>query len=467
MSIQIQWRRGTTAQHNVFTGALGEVTVDTDKDTIVVHDGSTVGGFPLARESQMAALSGNVYTKEESNTSLALKVDKLIGKGLSTEDYSTAEKTKLDGLSNYTKPSSEPISYITDLQTALDAKATTTALNTEKGRIDAMLLAADANADTFAEVVTLVNSIDTTNDQAFAGYVLSNDARSATIEGNVTNLTSSKADKATTYTKSETDAKIIELSPATDISGKADKATTLDGYGITDAYTKTASDTSLALKVDKVAGKQLSTEDYSTAEKSKLAGIAASANNYSLPVANASVLGGVKAGANVTIDVNGVISASSSGGMVLGTSVSATGTSIDFTGIPSWAIRITVMFNGVSLSGASDLLIKLGTSSGIVSSGYISTSGGTFNAGVTALSSTVGLIVYIGGSTRTLSGLATLTKLTNNTWVSSHSGKIATINVCVGGGNVVLPSILDRVRITTVNGTDSLDAGQINIMYEG
>lgn len=53
MSTQIQWRRGTTAQHSVFTGALGEVTVDTDKDTLVVHDNSTVGGFPLARESAL------------------------------------------------------------------------------------------------------------------------------------------------------------------------------------------------------------------------------------------------------------------------------------------------------------------------------------------------------------------------------------------------------------------------------
>ena len=48
MATQIQRRRGTTAQHSTFTGALGELTVDTDKKTVVVHDGSTAGGFPLA-----------------------------------------------------------------------------------------------------------------------------------------------------------------------------------------------------------------------------------------------------------------------------------------------------------------------------------------------------------------------------------------------------------------------------------
>ena len=48
MSTQVQFRRGNTAQTSTFTGATAEITVDTDKKTIVVHDGLTVGGFPLA-----------------------------------------------------------------------------------------------------------------------------------------------------------------------------------------------------------------------------------------------------------------------------------------------------------------------------------------------------------------------------------------------------------------------------------
>ena len=51
MPTSVQFRRGTTAQHGSFTGAVGEITVDTDKDTVVVHDGSTAGGFPLAGTS--------------------------------------------------------------------------------------------------------------------------------------------------------------------------------------------------------------------------------------------------------------------------------------------------------------------------------------------------------------------------------------------------------------------------------
>jgi hypothetical protein len=53
MTTQVQIRRGTTADHSSFTGATGEITVDTDKDVVVVHDGSTAGGFPLIKESDI------------------------------------------------------------------------------------------------------------------------------------------------------------------------------------------------------------------------------------------------------------------------------------------------------------------------------------------------------------------------------------------------------------------------------
>lgn len=55
-SFAIQLRRGTTAQHSTFTGLVGEITVDTDKDTIVVHDGVVAGGYPLAKENSTSGL---------------------------------------------------------------------------------------------------------------------------------------------------------------------------------------------------------------------------------------------------------------------------------------------------------------------------------------------------------------------------------------------------------------------------
>lgn len=65
MSTQVQLRRGSTTEHNSFTGAAGEVTVDTTKKTLVVHDGSTAGGVPLAKES---ALSSYLTTGAASST---------------------------------------------------------------------------------------------------------------------------------------------------------------------------------------------------------------------------------------------------------------------------------------------------------------------------------------------------------------------------------------------------------------
>jgi hypothetical protein len=67
MATELKLRRGTTAQHSTFTGAEAEVTVDTTKDTIVVHDGTTAGGHPLAKESG-GAFTGNIsVTKSGSN----------------------------------------------------------------------------------------------------------------------------------------------------------------------------------------------------------------------------------------------------------------------------------------------------------------------------------------------------------------------------------------------------------------
>lgn len=65
MPKQVQLRRGTTTEHSTFTGAVGEVTIDTTKDTVVVHDGVQVGGYPLARES---ALSNYILTSAIGTT---------------------------------------------------------------------------------------------------------------------------------------------------------------------------------------------------------------------------------------------------------------------------------------------------------------------------------------------------------------------------------------------------------------
>jgi hypothetical protein len=57
----MQLRRGTTSEHSTFTGLVGEVTIDTTKDTVVVHDGTTAGGIPLAKESAISEAGFNPF----------------------------------------------------------------------------------------------------------------------------------------------------------------------------------------------------------------------------------------------------------------------------------------------------------------------------------------------------------------------------------------------------------------------
>ncbi len=93
MATQIQWRKGTTAQHTSFTGVLAEVTVDTDKKTAVIHDGVTAGGFPLAKESQLTAAnisntpSGDIAATTVQAAINELDTEKSTKIGIQTQTY--------------------------------------------------------------------------------------------------------------------------------------------------------------------------------------------------------------------------------------------------------------------------------------------------------------------------------------------------------------------------------------------
>ena len=124
------------------------------------------------------------------------------------------------------------------------------------------------------------------------------------------------------------------------------------------------------------------------------------------------------------------------------------------------------MFSGVSGSGTANLLLQLGAGS-IQTTGYVS-SGFRINAGTTSgnATSTAGMILGSDNASWTTSGIATFALMGSNVWVGSFSGKGTTTSGLVSGMDVTLSGTLDRVRLTTSNGTDTLDAGSINILYE-
>lgn len=135
--------------------------------------------------------------------------------------------------------------------------------------------------------------------------------------------------------------------------------------------------------------------------------------------------------------------------------------SINFTGIPSWVKRITVMFSEASLSSTADILIRLGDAEGIEDTGYISTSA----TAAANSSSTTGFVIRVAAAANVLSGIAIIQNVTGNSWVCSHSTKVATTATPCGGGSKTLSDTLTQIRITTTS-TDTFDAGTINIMYE-
>lgn len=127
MAIQIQLRQGTTTEHNTFTGAIGEVTVDTTKDVPVVHDGVTVGGFPVAARANAdgtislikkdgtsagiinsTGLFNNTLTS--TNTDQALTAAQ--GKVLNNQAFGVAQSSKSKTLvagTTYTNTTNKPI----------------------------------------------------------------------------------------------------------------------------------------------------------------------------------------------------------------------------------------------------------------------------------------------------------------------------------------------------------------------
>ena len=154
--------------------------------------------------------------------------------------------------------------------------------------------------------------------------------------------------------------------------------------------------------------------------------------------------------------------------LVSGTAQASTsGTAISFTSIPSWVKRVTLSFNGISTSGTSGLIVQLGSSAGYATGTY--TGSATNGAGSVATSAFTTGHGLNGGpvAANAYYGTATFTLVSGNTWVgSSVLGATGTPQFAVGGSAIVLAATFDRIQLTTVNGTDTFDAGSINILYE-
>jgi hypothetical protein len=152
------------------------------------------------------------------------------------------------------------------------------------------------------------------------------------------------------------------------------------------------------------------------------------------------------------------------------TKASTSGTTVDFTDIPVWAKKVTILFSGVSTSGSSDVIVQIGTSGGYINSGYVGsaiTVVGGASPGASAYSS--GFLIRMGGGASAAAvrvGIVELQNVFDNTWVGDVSiGLTNTVYWAGGSGQLNAAAVLNSVRITTVNGTDTFDAGSISVRY--
>lgn len=281
-----------------------------------------------------APLDGKQYARQNGEWTV-VNIPKVDGFGLSSNDYTSQEKTKLAGLSNYTLPTaSDTVKGGIKVGSGLTMNGEVLSA-TGGGMADSVEWDNVLSKPEFATVATSGAYDDLTGKPSLAkvatsgSYVdLSNKPTIPTVDvtkSYVDTQLATKANASNVYTKAEVDSKVssvyrVKGSVASYSSLPTVDVTIGDVYNVNDTganyvatsttptwdklsetYATTAAmNSALGNKVDKVSGKSLSTNDYTTAEKKKLAGIAASANNYSLPAATSSVLGGVKTSTGIT-----------------------------------------------------------------------------------------------------------------------------------------------------------------------
>lgn len=190
--------------------------------------------------------------------------------------------------------------------------------------------------------------------------------------------------------------------------------------------------------------------------------------------ANADGSGAIQVGGSDAITITSGLVVSMNGGApypLVSSAVqnSTSGTSIDFTGIPSWVKRITVMFQGVSTSGTSVIIVQLGAGSA-TTSGYLGGAMSVQSTSPTSANYTTGFGLSPQQSAAAIHhGVMTISLVNSSTnaWAaSSTSSRSDLAQSGSSAGSIALAGVLDRIRITTVNGTDTFDAGSINILYE-
>ena len=253
---------------------VGEIAFDTTNKSFFI--GTAEGVLPIAGEHVFAkktfvsdAVAAEAANRSSADSTLTSNLNSEISRATAAEGVNaaaiSAEETARIAAVSAEQSAREAADSV------LDGKITT-----EKGRIDAILDASSADRDSFAEIVTLINSVDTTNDTAFAGYVSSNDAAlasetsartaadsalgvridsaEAVSSALDTRVTAAEADIVTNATAISTEASNRASAISSEASARSAADTTLQGNIDSEASTRASADTSLSNRLDVLEG---------------------------------------------------------------------------------------------------------------------------------------------------------------------------------------------------------------------
>lgn len=148
---------------------------------------------------------------------------------------------------------------------------------------------------------------------------------------------------------------------------------------------------------------------------------------------------------------------------------SASGTAVNFNSIPSWVNRIVITIDGVSTSGSSIVQVQLGTAASFEVTGYVGGVDTIVSSGGVPAAFTTGLALERAGApaaSQSRYGVVTLIRSSANGWLMSGSNFNDVLATGLSNARKVLADVLTRVRITTVNGTDTFDAGQFSVLMD-
>ena len=298
---------------NTINGEIAELPTSSDVSSAIsaaiddLIDGAPATYDTLKEIADWIATHTSEY--EALIAGLATKVDKVEGKGLSTEDYTTAEKTKLAGIAEGANAYSLPTASASVLG---GVKIGANIAVSNDGTISGDYSAATTSA---AGLMSAADKTKLEGIEAGATATTVDSALSSTSENPVQNkvINTALAGKVDTVSGKGLSSNDYTDAEKTKLAGIAEGATAVT---VDSALSATSENpvqnkvvkSALDGKVDTVSGKGLSTEDYTTAEKTKLAGIETGANAYTLPAATTTTLGGVIVGTNLAVDANGTIS---------------------------------------------------------------------------------------------------------------------------------------------------------------